>query len=410
MNTDAARRAAPRPSIFAALKLYPSYRLLWIGTVVTQLGQWMQQIALGWYMLGLTDSAFWVGLIGFCAGLPYLLIALPAGSLIDRSDERKVLMLSQWAAMSVAAGLAVLILLDVAQPWHLLVVAALNGSTNTINQMVRQTFVPALVPREHLANAVSLSSAGGNATRIIGPSIAGIIIGTLGVAACFIVQAVSLALALGTTLRIQRVYEERGRSAAGGVLDGVKEALHRPAIGGLILITSIPAVLVFPYVQLMSVFARDVWDIGAGGLGLLMMASGLGALAGALTAASMDRVQRKGLVVMITITTYCLAVGGFAASPHPALGMLGLAIAGFSMAIWGSLSNALLLLLADPRLRGRIMGVYMVTSGFTPFGALALGALSDAYGAPPALAGSCLLSAALTGLIAVKMRELRAPI
>jgi MFS family permease len=124
----------------------------------------------------------------------------------------------------------------------------------------------------------------------------------------------------------------------------------------------------------------------------------------------MDRVQRKGLVVMITITTYCLAVGGFAASPHPALGMLGLAIAGFSMAIWGSLSNALLLLLADPRLRGRIMGVYMVTSGFTPFGALALGALSDAYGAPPALAGSCLLSAALTGLIAVKMRELRAPI
>jgi MFS family permease len=304
--------------------------------------------------------------------------------------------------------LAALILLDIAEAWMLLVVAALNGTTNTLNQMVRQTLVPSLVAREHLANAVSLNSAGGNATRIIGPSIAGVIIGAFGVAACFIVQAAMLAVALGTTLRIRRTYEERGRSAPGGVLDGVREAFRRPAIGGLILITSIPAVLVWPYVQLMAVFARDVWDIGAGGLGLLMMASGLGALAGALAAASMDRVQRKGLVVIVAITIYSLAVGFFAASPYPALGMLGLAVAGFSMAIWGSLSNALLLLLADPRLRGRIMGVYMVTSGFTPFGALALGALADRVGAPKALSSACLLAAIVTGLVALKMRELRA--
>jgi MFS family permease len=396
-----------RPGLFSALKLYESFRLLWIGTVATQLGQWMQNIALGWYMLDLTDSPFWVSMIAFSSGIPFLIVSLPAGALIDHADERKVLMASQWTAMVTSAALAALILTGWAEPWHLLVFAGINGTIMAVNQTVRQTIVPSVVAREHLSNAVSLNSAGANAMRIIGPSIAGVIIGAFGVAACFIVQAVALGGALVTSGRIKRITRERGMVAGRGIIDGFRELQRRPALGSLMVLTAVPAALVFPYIQLMPVFARDVFDIGAGGLGLLMVASGIGALSGALTAAGMDRVQRKGLAVMVMTTVYCVAVAGFAASPHPLLAMLGLFVAGFSGSIFGSLTSALMLLLADPGVRGRVMGIYLLTSGLTPFGAIAIGAAASSVGTPEAVAISCFASAVIVGIAATRMRDLR---
>lgn len=402
-----AGQSAPRGSIFTALQRYPAFRLLWVGTVATYLGQWMQNIALGWQMLVLTDSAFMVGMIAFASGIPYLVVALPAGALIDRVDERRLLLVTQWCAMIVASLLAVLILLGWAEPWHLIVAAAMNGTIMAVNQMVRQTLVPALVSREHMANAVSLNSAGSNAMRIIGPSIAGVVIGAFGAGVCFVLQAVALVGALLTTVRIKPIEHLRAGIAPGGILDGWHEVRKRPALGSLILITAIPALLVFPYIQMMPVFARDVFDIGPSGLGLLMAASGVGALTGALTAATMDRVARKGRVVMMLTVIYCLAVAGFAVSPNPALAMLGLAIAGISGSIFGSLTSTLVLLLADARVRGRVMAIYTLTNGFTPFGALALGAASESFGAPKAVGIACAASALLTSICVVFMNELR---
>jgi len=404
---SAANQTQPRGSMFTAIQRYPSFRMLWIGTVATNLGQWMQNIALSWYMLILTDSAFMVGMIAFAAGIPYLVVALPAGALIDRVDERKLLMVAQWAAMVVASLLAALILLDWAEPWHLIVAAGCNGTIMAVNQMVRQTLVPGLVSREHMANAVSLNSAGANAMRILGPSIAGVIIGAFGAGVCFVLQAVALVGALLTTMRIAPLENVRTGIAPGGILDGWFEIRKRPALGSLILITAIPALLVFPYIQMMSVFARDVFDIGAGGLGILMAASGVGALTGALAAATMDRVQRKGRVVMMLTVIYCLAVAGFAVSPHPALAMLGLMISGVTGSIFGSLTGALVLLLTEARVRGRVMAIYTLTNGFTPFGALAIGAASEAFGAPPAVGIASALSALLTGICVIFMTELR---
>jgi MFS family permease len=403
-----AEQPAARASLFTALRLYQDYRLLWIGTVATNLGQWMQNIALGWQMLVLTDSAFWVGMIAFAAGIPFLIVALPAGALVDRADERRVLLLSQWAAMTVASALAVLILLDLVAPWHLIVAAALNGTIMAVNQTVRQTFVPALVPREHMANAVSLNSAGANAMRIIGPSIAGAIIGAFGAGVCFVAQALALCGALLITARIRAIARARAGVAPGGILDGLRAVRRNPALGSLILLTAIPAVLVFPYIQMMPVFARDVFDIGPSGLGLLMAASGAGALCGALIAATMDRVAHKGRAVMLLTVIYCLCVGGFAASPHPALAMVGLFAAGVTGSMFGSLTSTLMLLLADARVRGRVMAVYMLTNGFTPFGALAIGALAVRFGAPATIATTCLLAAAGTALATLRMRQLRA--
>jgi MFS family permease len=407
MNAGTSVEAAPRAPIFLALQRYPAYRYLWIGTVLTFLGQWMKNIALGWHMLVLTDSPFWVGMIAFASGIPFLIVALPAGAIVDRADERRVLLFSQWTSALLAAVLAFMILFDIARPWHLLVAAALSGTIMALNQTVRQTLVPALVSREHMANAVALNSAGGNAMRIVGPAIAGAIIATLGVAACFFVQAVALVFALAISARIRVLTEKLAGSAPGGVLDGWLEVRKRPALGALIVLTAIPSVLVFPYIQLMPVFARDVFDIGPRGLGLLMAASGLGALIGALVAATMDRVQRKGLAVMVLTTVYCAAVAGFAASPMPLFAMLGLFAAGVTGSIFGSLTSTLVLLLTDARVRGRVMAIYMLTNGFTPFGALALGAAATRFGAPVSVTVSCVLATILTAFAALRMRELR---
>jgi MFS family permease len=407
MNLQPAGEMPARNSIFIGLRLYPSFRLLWISTVLTFLGQWMKNIALGWYMLVLTDSPFQVGLIAFASGIPFLIVALPAGALVDRVDERKVLLFSQWSSMIVAAILAFMIVFDVARPWHLLAAAAISGTIMALNQTVRQTLVPALVNREHMANAIAMNSAGGNAMRIIGPSVAGIVIASLGVAACFFIQAGALLAALLVSVRIKPLAAKLSGVAAGGVLDGWHEVRKRPALGSLIVLTAIPSVLVFPYIQLMPVFARDVFDIGPSGLGLLMAASGAGALSGALMAATMDRLQRKGLAVMVLTIVYCAAVAGFAASPLAILAMLGLFIAGVTGSIFGSLTSALMLLLTDARVRGRVMAIYMLTNGFTPFGAIALGALAQRFGAPWAVSVSCAIATVATGVAALRMRSLR---
>jgi MFS family permease len=407
MKAGTTAEVGTRAGIFLALQRYPAYRHLWIGTVLTFLGQWMKNIALGWHMLVLTDSPFWVGMIAFASGIPFLLVALPAGAIVDRADERRVLLFSQWTSALLAAVLAFMILFDVARPWHLLVAAALAGTIMALNQTVRQTLVPALVSREHMANAVALNSAGGNAMRIVGPAIAGAIIATLGVAACFFIQAAALIGALGFSARIKTLAAKLPGASPGGVLDGWREVRKRPALGSLILLTAIPSVLVFPYIQLMPVFARDVFDIGPRGLGLLMAASGLGALIGALAAATMDRVQRKGLAVMLLTIVYCAAVAGFAASPLPVLAMVGLFSAGVTGSIYGSLSSTLVLLLTDARVRGRVMAMYMLTNGFTPFGALGLGALAERFGAPASVTASCVLATVLTAVAATRMRSLR---
>ncbi len=397
-----------KSGILAALQTSRPFRLLWFGTIFTQLGQWMQNIALGWHMLQITDSPFWVGLIAFATGIPFLVIALPAGALVDRADERRILQISQWAAMVVAALLGAAILLDIAEPWHLLVAAALNGTIMAINQTVRQTMVPSIVTRDLMANAISLNSAGSNAMRIIGPSIAGVIIGTAGAGACFVLQALALMAALLTTTRIPQISRGNVGVASGGILDGWYEIRKQPELGSLVLLTAIPSLLVFSYIQMMPVFARDVWDIGPSGLGILMAASGLGAFSGAMTAATMGKVRRKGRAVLLLTVCYCLAITGFAVSPVFWLGMVGLFLGGFTGSIFGPLSNTLLLLLADPRIRGRVMAVYMLTNGLTPFGSIALGGLAASRGAPVAVGSACALSAVLCLICAFRMTSLRA--
>ncbi len=190
------------PRTFQALVDYPMFRQLWLAMMATSVSQWTAQVTYGWLALVLTDSARFVGIVSFMSGLPFLIVAIPAGVYIDRLDRRKILIVAQAGAATLGLVMAADVLTGAVQPWHLLVAAFLNGSCLSILNPTMQSVIPAIVGKEGLTNSVGLMSAGQNMTRIVGPSLAGVIIGFSSTGFAFLLTAFTLLIAL---LLISRV-------------------------------------------------------------------------------------------------------------------------------------------------------------------------------------------------------------
>ncbi|HUZ00155.1 MAG TPA: MFS transporter [Thermomicrobiaceae bacterium] len=399
-----------RLGLIGALGIYPDYRLLWTSTVLTQAGQWMMQISLGWLMLQMTNSAGWVGLIGFASGVPFLAISIPAGVLIDRYDRRTVLVVCQAAAMAVSLVLAVMLTLHLATPWHLLAAAFLNSAALAVNTAARQVLIPNFVARDHLQNAVGLMSAGQNATRIVGPALAGPLIAGVGGAGAVYLQTVFLLAALAGTLMMPSVRASGAQVLAmrRNLVDGLAYIRRRPALAGLVWLAAIPTLLVFPYIQFLPVFARDILHIGAGGLGLLLTFSGIGAVTGALVVAGFEKMPRKGLFMLVGTIVYGLVVIAFAYSSWVVTSAAFIFGCGLLGSAYMSVNNSLLHLNVDDDMRGRVMGVYGLTWGLSPLGALPMGWIGDHVGVPSAVALGAVLSSLFTIGLALRSRQLRA--
>jgi MFS family permease len=397
-------------SMLDLLRRYSDFRYLWFGTIFTQAGQWILNVALGWLMLVLTDSPFWVGLVGFFGGIPMLAIAVPAGVLIDRYDRRTILIWCQAGLMFIGIALAVLAILGVAAPWHLLLGAFLNGAGMSINNAARQTMVPGMVPRVTLASAIALTTAGQNASRIVGPSIAGVLIGFFGVGGAFVFQAVVLTIALGLTvvLSVTPVAVRASAAMRGGFLDGFRFVRQTPILLDLILLATIPMLFVFPYIQLLPVFARDILDIGATGLGIMMAASGVGAVAGGLLSAPAARLPRKGVFLIVSTIGYGGIVVSFAYSQWFIVSMLLVFSGSLVGSAYMSLNNTLLHMNVTDEVRGRVTGVYLITFGLMPLGGLPMGIVAELWGAPLAVAAGAVLSSMLTAVLALRSPRLRA--
>lgn len=398
--------------MFTALA-YRDYRLLWNSNVLTQTGQWMQQVATGWLMLELTDSPTWLGLVGFARGIPMLLMALPAGVLADRVERRKLLVSAQLSAAVLATVLAVLVATDLVRPWHVMLLAFLSGSTMSFIFPTRQALVSTLVPRERMANAVALNSAGQNSTRVFGPSLAGVLIGVVGTAICFALQAVGLIGAAIMSFRI-RVPASDSRSskeatsARQNLTEGLRYIAATPSLKGLIGLAAIPTVFAMPYMQMLPVIARDELGTGSTGLGILMTASGVGALAGSLAIAALgNRTRAYGSLQTVTATLLGVMVAVFAFSPWLPLSLGLVALASATSAMYMALNNTILQISVSDEFRGRVLSVYLMTWGLMPFGTLPMGALADAYGAPIAIASGGLASTALVLLLMIRIPALR---
>jgi len=404
---------SPRPDVAAAdvvssgmmasVRAYPAFRLLLIGTLATNSAFWMYQVAVGWLALELTDSPAFVGSAGFASGIPLLVLALPAGVLIDRFDGRMVLLVGQVGVMVVSAVFAVLVGVDVVAPWVLLVLVACYGSAMSFVFPSRTTMVPSLVERRDLSNAVALNSATQNMTRVLGPSLAGVLIALVGVSGTFAVAAALQIAALATTHRLPRgAASQAGRARLGwsGMTLGFRVVLASPLLTTLILLALAPTVLVMPYLTMMPVFARDVLDLGATGLGLLLAATGLGNVAGALSVARWQRLRSWRDAQVILATAFSALVLLFAVTPVVVVAGALLFAVGWTSAVYLALNQTALQLNVDDAVRGRVFSVYLMTWGMLPVGQLAVGTLTRLTGTPAAVVSACGLSLACIALIA----------
>jgi MFS family permease len=410
-TVDAPGNTVPdrRPGPFFALQSYPAYRRLWFGSIFASLGQWMQNIALGWLALVLTDSPFFVGLIGFMAGLPFLVVSIPAGVLIDRFERRTVLLASQTLAALLAVAVATDVIGGWVEPWHLLLAAFFNGSFQAVLSPTQQALVPSLVQRAHMTNAIALMSAGNNMTRVVGPSISGAVIGLFGTGPAFLLQAAALGVAFLMIVRTRFPGIERSvaRPRLSAILDGVHIIRRRPDLSGLFLLACIPTFFVFPYIQFLSVFARDILDIGAGGLGLLMASSGCGAVAGSLTVAARGKTAGAGRQLVWMTVLYGVVIVIMAFSTNVVLSVILLAAGGMLGSSYMSTNNALLHHRITDEVRGRVMGTYMLTWGLMPLGAMPMGIAADHFGTEYAVAAGAMLSILFAGWLGLRSQELR---
>jgi MFS family permease len=362
----------------------------------------MQQAALGWLVLDLTNSPFYLGLAGFARQFPMMIVSPFGGVLADRVDRKALLVWTQIIQLVFCVVLAVLVFTGWVNIWHVLGISFLFGSSVSLNVPARQAIVPVLVGRERLANALALYSMSLNASRIVGPSLAGVMMGWAGVAGCLALQSLGYLWAAANVFQIRdvRSTSSGGRSGASVVenfLDGLRYCFHNRPLFMQLLMAAVPSVVAYPYMQFLPSFARDVYGIGAGGLGVLMTAMGIGALSGSFAIASRKHIPHKNLVTLACSATFGLFLCGFALAPTLALGIPFLALAGASSSVYMTLNGTVVQELTPDEYRGRVSSVYMMTWGMMPLGAVPLGAVAEAWGAPMAVFVGGAICAVFTG-------------
>jgi predicted MFS family arabinose efflux permease len=370
-------------------------------------GQWMQQIALGWLALVTTNSPSFVGIVTFAAGVPFIIVGPPAGNLIDRVDRRRLLLVCQLLAAVLALIVAVDIFAGSVQPWHLLAAAFLNGCLLSLMTPTQQSLVPSLVDRADLTNAIALMSAGQNLTRVAGPSVAGIMIAWWGVGPAFLSQAVMLVVAFALIFRIRLPARTKPAAVASNLFDGIRIVWSMPEIRVLFLMVAISMFFVFPYLSFINVFARDLLHIGASGLGILMASSGSGAVVGALFVAARGRASGVGPALVILAVLYGIVILGVAISTWAVLSAILMFTAGLVGSVIFSLNTALVQHRIQDEVRGRVMSAYFLTWGLMPLGALPMGLVADYFGARVAVGAGAVISSVLVAVLGVRSPQIR---
>ena len=397
---------------FHSLRRYPDFRALWLGNVGTMLGQWVQFAAQGYLVYHLTGSPFQVGAVGFVSGISSLVVSPFAGLITDRVSRRTVLLWITGVSAAIAVALALLVATDVISVWMLYAIAVAEGLTAAIGQPARQVMVYDVVEKEDLANAVAVNSLGANTMRIVGPSLAGGLIGVWGVEAAFAVQALAYVASLAFTARIRTPGEPTGAittSILRSMADGISYAASHREVLLLVVMAGIPALFVYPYVQYIPVFAEDVLGVGSVGFGFLASAVGYGSIIGAILAANLTGIRRRGMVLIWTTLIYQALVTVFALSNTFALSFSVLVIAGIANSTYLMLNQVMLQLTVADEYRGRVLSLYVMVNGITPFSALLMGALIDVFGAQvvvAAFAGTATVIVAVLGLTSRRLRAM----
>ncbi|MFC2043880.1 MFS transporter [Chloroflexota bacterium] len=380
------------------------YRLLWIGQIGHSASLWMETIARSWLIWQLTGSATLLAIVNLLRALPLLIFGLLAGATADRFNKRWILIICQTVTLINYVILALLITTGTVRVWHILLTSFLMGTSMSFNQPTRTSLVPSLVKENELTNAIALNSAALNITRIIGPSVAGLLIAPLGIGGVYIVSTGVYVATLICTIIMQVppvTVKLISTSLWSDMGEGLRFIWNKKVVFIQIVLAIVPMVFGMPYMTLMPIFADLVLGIGAPGLGLLYSALGTGALLAVMVIATMGRVPRKGLLILLAVFGFGVFLVVFSQSTWVPLSLVSIAFTGFTVTSFMVLVNTSLLETTPPELRGRVMAVYTLDRGLMPLGTMIMGPLADAIGAPPTvliMGGICMLLSLFIGI------------
>lgn len=388
-----------------------NYRLFFIGQLISLIGTWMQMVAQSWLVYRLTGSSLLLGTVGFASQIPVFLLAFLGGAAADRYNRHRVVIATQAAAMVLAFALSILTLTGAVQVWHIVVLAALLGVVNAFDMPARQAFVVALVEKDDLMNAIALNSSIFNGARVLGPSIAGVVIAAIGEGWCFFANGVSY-IAVITCLLLMKVAwrgSEAGRgSGVRDLLEGFVYVRHTPPIRALLLLIALVSMVGMPYSVLMPIFADRILGGGPRGLGILMGATGVGALAGAMSLAVRPGTGGLGRLVGYAGAGFGAGLILFSLSRWFWLSALFLLPVGYCLIVTMGATNTLIQTMVPDRLRGRVMALHvMMFMGMAPFGSLLAGALAEPLGAPATVALGAVLCVGGSALFLSRLPSLR---
>lgn len=372
-----------------------NYTRLWLANGLSYTSRWMQMIIVAWLVLELTDSAWYVGLVGFFSSIPMLLFGLTGGVLADVTNRQRLLVLPQIVNVATGVLLTVFLAMDIVQVWHTYVAIFVHGACWALSMPARRALLYDLLGIAGVTNAVALDTVGMNLSRMGGPGLAGALILLIGATGSYGLVTLFYALALGllASLRIpQTAPPERRRQPLGrNLLEGLRYACQDQIILATMCITIVMNLLLFSYVPMVPVIARDVLHVDALLMGMLQAVEGLGALVGAMWIASAARLQYHGRIfwggsLLSLMALFLFSVSRAYIASLPILLFLGLGSAGF-----GTMQAAIIMLAAKEDMRGRALGVLSLAIGAGPLGSVLLGAVAEAVSPVFALRMSALL-------------------
>lgn len=378
------------PRLFLALG-YSQYRWLWANNIAASLGRTSEMLALGWLVLIVTDSPFWVGVTSGLRGLAMVCFGLVGGVIVDRLDRRKILMVGQFLGGLLALSVGFLVATGQVQLWHLLVVALIQGMSSVVLMPARNALTYDVVGRRSLLNALALNMMAMNIMRIVGSTIAGLLIDLAGLQGVYVLIAVSLVTSsvilalMGGSYKPLGADEPPWRNAQ----EGLTYVWNNRPVRSLLFMSMLMEAFAFSHHVMLPVMARDFLKVGGTGYGLLASASGVGALASTAVLAYMGDFRAKSKLVMVAGGGFGLSLIAFAISPQLPFSFIAavvvLVLVGSMSMAYDTTMGALIQLLVHNAVRGRVMGLYVLTFGFTSLGGFLAGGIATILSAPVAI-------------------------
>jgi len=397
--------------MFSSLSV-PDYRRIYFGNMAFQFNSWMQQLTFGWLLLTIGNSPFWLGMNGFVSGLAMIVMGPIGGAIADSWERRRAMLLTQMTAVGVNASVALLYWLGWLDIWHLLLAATAMSVSYTLNMPARQALMGEIVPKPLLHNAVALHTASMNLSRILGPSVAGVLLALIGPLWVMLVNLVANTWTVSQLLSVRHrpTREPKPfRPHVADLLQGFRFCWGTRPLFDAMAVIGLSNLFGLSFIQLLPSFARDSLGTGPEGLGVLTASMGGGALAGSLVLARLRTIPHRGRVLRVAALLsglLVLALGGTSTVPSAAPV---LALVGASSSIVTAIGIQTVQQYVPDELSGRVFGVYMMTMALMPLGSLPAGALADRIGTAPAIAiwgalGSVVIGALLVAQIASERR------